>query len=163
MKTLNDKYDVQYFELEWAVGFSHICWLEQLNRSVVLLWRIVADDIFTHIHSRHLFQMIQTGQKSLISKVGCRCNSTTSLEPPSRHSQPVRVYPSPHLLLACWFVHWLAIGPPSDTFYYSSQSNYLRNDSSSVPKPKWKNIVDFSNLKIETPYTALKSTSWPLF
>ena len=30
-------------------------------------------------------------------------------------------------------------------------------------QPKWKNIVDFTNLKIETPHTALKSTLWSLF
>ena len=30
-------------------------------------------------------------------------------------------------------------------------------------QPKWKNIVDFGNSKIETPHTALKSTLGPLF
>ena len=29
--------------------------------------------------------------------------------------------------------------------------------------PKWENIIDFNNLKIETPHTALKPTLWPLF
>ena len=37
------------------------------------------------------------------------------------------------------------------------------NSIGSVVNHKWKNTVDVSNLKIETPHTALKSTLWPLF
>ena len=29
--------------------------------------------------------------------------------------------------------------------------------------PKWQNMVDFSNLKIKPPYTALEPTLWSLF
>ena len=45
----------------------------------------------------------------------------------------------------------------------SSNIAALHSLQSSVANPKWQNIVDFSNLKIETLYGALKPTSWPLF
>ena len=40
---------------------------------------------------------------------------------------------------------------------------FLKFGSIQCCQPKWKNIVDFNNLKIETPYAAWKSTLWPLF
>ena len=35
--------------------------------------------------------------------------------------------------------------------------------TSSVADPKWQNIIDFNNLKINPPRTALKPTLWHLF
>ena len=58
-----------------------------------------------------------------------------------------------------------SIGSASQSLalHASNWDNNLTQRFSSVLPTEMENIVDFSNLKIETPHTALKSTLWPVF